>query len=81
MWALQVDTFKTGGPAILHAYNAMDLSQELYASDQAGLRDQLEGAVKWAVPTIANGKVYVATQGSLAVFGLLANGPVTYTFP
>ena len=52
---------------------ALDLSQELYASDQAGLRDQLEGAVKWTVPTVANGKVYVATQRSLAVFGLLAN--------
>ena len=73
MWTLQVDAYATGGPAILHAYNALDLSQELYASDQAGLRDQLEGAVKWTVPTVANGKVYVATQRSLAVFGLLAN--------
>jgi hypothetical protein len=73
VWAVQGDAYKTGGPAILHAYNALDLSQELYASDQAGLRDQLEGAVKWTVPTVANGKVYVATQRSLAVFGLLAN--------
>jgi hypothetical protein len=39
VWALQVDAYKTGGPAILHAYDALDLAQELYASDQAELRD------------------------------------------
>jgi len=81
VWALQVDAYKTSGPAILHAYNALDLSQELYTSNQAGLRDQLEGAVKWVVPTVANGKVYVATQRSLAVFGLLPPSLVTGSAP
>ena len=69
VWALQVNAFGTGGPAILHAYDAMDLAIELYASDQTGLRDQLDGAVKFTTPTVANGKVYVGTQKSLAVFG------------
>src|SRR5437588_580983 len=64
-----VNAFGTGGPAILHAYDAMDLAIELYASDQTGLRDQLDGAVKFTTPTVANGKVYVGTQKSLAVFG------------
>lgn len=58
-------------PAILRAYDANDLSTELYNSDTAGTHDQPGGAVKFSVPTIANGKVYVGTQFGLAVFGLL----------
>src|SRR5262249_10495328 len=42
-------------------------------STWAGSRDQLSGAVKFSVPTIANGKVYVGTQDSLTVFGLLGS--------
>jgi hypothetical protein len=75
-WVLQVDAYASeGGPAILHAYDALDLSNELYASDQAGPRDELDGAVKFTVPTVANGRVYVGTQTSLAVFGLLPPSP------
>ncbi|PYM38808.1 MAG: pyrrolo-quinoline quinone [Candidatus Rokuibacteriota bacterium] len=70
VWTLQVDAYASGGPAILHAYDALDLSRELYASNQTPA-DQLGGAVKFTVPTVANGRVYVGTQSSLAVFGPL----------
>ena len=58
-------------PAILHAYDANDVSRELYNSEQAGTRDRLPTGVKFGVPTVANGKVYVRNLNELDVFGLL----------
>ncbi len=58
-------------PAVLHAYNANDLSVELYNSNQAGTRDQFGNGNKFITPTIANGKVYVGTTTGVGVFGLL----------
>jgi hypothetical protein len=67
-WTLE---YTNSGPAVLVAYNATNLSTEIYNTAQAGARDQLAGGVKFSVPTIANGKVYVPGQYSLSVFGLL----------
>jgi hypothetical protein len=70
VWALQTDAYSSAGPAILHAYDALDLSKELYNSAQKGSRDRLTAATKFTVPTIANGKVYVCSRKELTVFGL-----------
>ena len=57
--------------AVLHAYNAADLSIELYNSNQAAQgRDHFGVGNKFIVPTIANGKVYVGTVNGVGVFGL-----------
>jgi len=59
-------------PAILHAYDAHNLSSELYNSNQAAAsRDHFGNGNKFITPMIANGKVYVATTSSVAAFGLL----------
>ncbi len=66
VWAVE-----NGGTAVLHAYNAASLSQELYNSSQAGPRDVLGFGNKFITPTIVNGKVFVGTTNGVAVFGLL----------
>jgi hypothetical protein len=72
VWALDNSSFKTADGAVLYAYDARNLATELYTSLHRPTRDNPGGAVKFAVPTVANGKVYVGTQTRLSVFGLLA---------
>ena len=68
VWALDGTQY----PGSLHAFNALTL-QELYNNTQApNKKDEYGGGVKLSVPMIANGKVYVGTQNSVAVFGLKA---------
>lgn len=66
VWAVENNT-----PAVLHAYDAADLSHELYNSKQAGHRDEITGN-KFITPMIAAGKVFVGTPNGVAVFGLLS---------
>ena len=68
LWML---TTVKSSTAILHVYDAANLSRELYNSDQNKSRDQAGQAVKFAVPTVANGKVYIGTATELDVYGLL----------
>ncbi|MFY9560087.1 MAG: pyrrolo-quinoline quinone [Terriglobales bacterium] len=71
VWAPQDDGYHRGAPAILRAYDARNLTHELYNSEENFARDDPGAAGKFTVPTIANGKVYFTTHKRLVVYGLL----------
>ena len=65
-------TYENATAAVLHAYDATNLSHELYNSNQAAnARDQFGPGNKFIAPMVTDGKVFVATSGSVGVFGLL----------
>jgi hypothetical protein len=70
LWAIE-----NSGPAVLHAYDATNLANELYNSSQAANgRDTMGVGAKFIAPTVANGKVYVSTINGVEVFGILIPG-------
>jgi hypothetical protein len=67
VWAIE-----NTNPAVLHAYDAGNLSNELYNSNHApNGRDVFGTGNKFVTPTIVNGHVYVGTTSGVAQFGTL----------
>ncbi len=75
LWAtgsLQGDANRNTVPGVLRAIDASDITRELWNSELNAERDSLGSFAKFCPPTVANGKVYVATfSGQLQVYGLL----------
>jgi len=74
VWVIDAPGTKNS-TAVLYAYQASNLARQLYTSQQKPARDTLGSGIRFSVPTIANGNVYVGskntTTDSLLIFGLL----------
>jgi hypothetical protein len=70
VWLITPDTVSRVGVQ-LHAYDPSNLANEYYDTLRSSVATPQY--VKFTVPTIANGKVYIGTQTTLEVFGLLPN--------
>ncbi len=72
VWAITSFNFgRSGSPAVLHAYNAANVEEELYNSGTNAGRDGAGAALRFTSPLVANGRVYVGTRGEISVYGLL----------
>jgi hypothetical protein len=70
VWAVESSLSQ---PAVLHAFDATNVADELYNSTQAAARrDSFGNGNKFITPLVVNGKVYVGTQSGVAIFGLLS---------
>lgn len=58
-------------PSILHAYDAADMTREIYNSEMNSARDRAGLTLRFTMPTVANGRVYIGTKGEVNVYGLL----------
>jgi hypothetical protein len=73
VWAVSSKSWNSpGGTAVLHAADASNVAHELYNSNQNPARDAAGKAVRFNIPTIVNGHVYVGAKGEVDVYGLLA---------
>ncbi len=62
---------ESGGPAVLRAYDAANVANELYDSAQNGSRDGPAPTLPFTIPTVAGGRVYLPAAGEVDVYGLL----------
>jgi hypothetical protein len=76
------DSWDRSQPGVLHAYDADDINHELWNSLENPQRDDCKNYSKMAPPTVANGRVYLASfgtknigTGQMCVYGLLPDGP------
>jgi len=58
-------------PAVLYALDAGNVARELYNSEQNGARDRAGLCLRFNIPTVAGGKVYVGARNELDIYGLL----------
>jgi hypothetical protein len=77
VWALHptIDASHQTAPGVLRAYDASNVGVELWNSEQNAARDRVGAFAKFCPPTIADGKVFVATfSNRLDVYGVFAPG-------
>jgi len=75
VWVVQTKTWNARGSgisALLRAYDAANVAHELFNSTQNGWRDAAGPALRFVIPTVANGRVYVGAKNEVDVYALLA---------
>jgi hypothetical protein len=71
-WVVSQKTWNgPGRSAVLYAHDAENVAHVLYTSKQNYERDNAGLALRFAIPTVANGHVYLGTKKHLEVYGLL----------
>jgi hypothetical protein len=73
VWVVETKTWNgRDRPAVLHAFDASNVARELYSSELNSSRDRAAMAVRFAIPTVAGGRVYIGTKGEVDVYGVIS---------
>ncbi|HEY1952499.1 MAG TPA: hypothetical protein VGG76_06810 [Gemmatimonadaceae bacterium] len=73
VWAIETRTWNgPDKPAVLHAYDALNVQHELYHSEMNPRRDRAGLATRFAIPTVGGGRVFVGGKGEISVYALLS---------
>jgi hypothetical protein len=76
VWVLRSKGWRSPDtPAVLYAYDAANVATELYNSEQNSARDRPGLCLRFNIPTVVNGKVYVGAKSEVDVYGLLSPAP------
>jgi hypothetical protein len=72
VWVIESKTWNGADkPAILHAYDGNDITRELYNTEQNPARDRGGLTLRFTIPTIVHGRVFVNAKHEIDVYGLL----------
>jgi hypothetical protein len=73
VWLVETKTWNdhSNKTAVLHAYDATNVARELYTSEVQSGRDRMGPALRFAMPTVVAGRVYVGAKREVDVYGLL----------
>ena len=75
VWVIATKTWNgTDRNAVLHAYDAANIQKELYNTEENRARDRAGKALRFTIPTVVNGRVYIGANGEVDVYGLLPPG-------
>jgi len=66
-----ITDYKNGKRAVLHAVDPSNVANEFYNSSMMPDRDTAGAGVKFVVPTVADGLVFVGAQNEVDMYGLL----------
>ncbi len=73
LWVLRSKGWNSSDtPATLSAFDAENITHQLYSSEQNGTRDRAGLALRFNIPTVVNGRVYVGAKREVDVYGLLS---------
>jgi hypothetical protein len=71
VWTIETKDWNASDrPAVLRAFDAADITHELFTSERNSARDRAGDCLRFTIPTVANGRVYVEAKRALEVYGL-----------
>jgi hypothetical protein len=72
VWLIETKAWNgSDRPAVLHAYDASNVARELWNSEQNSVRDRVGQTLRFTIPTVVDGRVYVEAKRRIDVYGLL----------